>query len=119
MTINAKISKYIELKGMSLAEFGRSIDLSRSGIGNITKGTSNLTTEHLIKIRKLYRDIDFNKLLDDESEDFIYSTKFSQADKNLLNESQGNYEESLVSKMLKDFANIQKIASTYNSLSQL
>lgn len=108
MNISEKTFKYINELGISNAEFGRTIGVSRSVINNIINGHNKMTLEILQKIQKAHPNIDINKFIDDDVTDFIYV----QNDTNKVGEE---YNE-VLKKVLSDMSLIADIAEKYKTL---
>ena len=108
MNISEKTFKYINDLGISNAEFGRSIGVSRAVINNIINGHNKMTLEILQKIQKAYPNIDINKFIDDDVSDFIYV-------QNDTNKAGEEYNE-VLKKVLSDMSKIADLAEKYKTL---
>ena len=71
MTISEKILKFLENEGIDPPVFYNKVGMSRQQWSQTIKGKSNFTTDVIKKIKSFYPNLDLNKLLDDNQEEYL------------------------------------------------
>ena len=71
MTISEKILKFLESEGIDPPVFYSKVGMSRQLWSQTSKGKSNFTTDVIKKIKSFYPNLDLNKLLDDNQEEYL------------------------------------------------
>lgn len=79
METREKILLYYTRKNIAAQEFAESVGVSKQTFSKMITGKNRITIDVLEAIRKVYKDIDMNALLDEDQSDFVIA------------ESQANY----------------------------
>lgn len=71
METREKILLYCKRNNISAGKFAESVGESKQNWSKMSTGKTRITIDVLINIRKVYPDIDFNSLLDEDTQDFL------------------------------------------------
>ncbi len=71
METREKILLYYTRKNIAAQEFAESVGVSKQTLSKMITGKNRITIDVLEGIRKVYKDIDMNALLDEDQSDFV------------------------------------------------
>tara|TARA_B100000029_G_scaffold236745_1_gene233806 strand:+ start:429 stop:731 length:303 start_codon:yes stop_codon:yes gene_type:complete len=63
MSLQKRLQKILEEKGMNASSFANSIDVKKSNLSHIISGRNKPSTDFFLKIKKTYPEIDLNWLI--------------------------------------------------------
>ena len=103
MNIRDKIKRYCAENKISIAQFARSVNETPQNLNSMLSGKSRLNTDILKLIRVHHPNIDLNRLLDDDENDYYF-----------VAENRAEYGESDFEKRLsEDISKVIQILERY------
>ena len=93
METREKILLYYTRKNIAAQEFAESVGVSKQTFSKMITGKNRITIDVLEAIRKVYKDIDMNALLDEDQSDFVVAEGHNYGNDDFKNKLSGDLKK--------------------------